>query len=1097
MGAETWFAIGRFIKAIFVGVGTTSGVHAAYIVAVNVARVALLALVAKLTAPKLDLTNAALNKLLTIASPIAPQTFIYGEDMVSGPLLYANTGGTDNKDLYKVVALTGHECDSVIKYRIDDTDVLLSEVAGAFSGSVISGKFNGVAEVAIVFGTQTQVVFSALTAAFGTLFNSAHTGRGWCMMLWKFSIVDGSEDAFEDGVPTNLRAVLRGKKCYDPRRDFLNDDPDFDTAKLDFDSNNARWFGDNAQTTSIDAAFTQAASTLSLTDNDAATEDIFSERFPVDTTKLYTAHANVRQTAGDRVNILAVAFYDSGGSLITPGAETGWANLGANYFEFFASAVFPGSFTVQSQQFGTSGGQIPAGVVTMALVGELVGAGSTSTTIDIQDMAIFENTLAARHGLGDDTTWEWSDNPAVCLADFIRDDKFGMKEDDDRMDWPLVIDAAQINDQLVAIPTAATQKRYTVNATFNAAETRGEVRDQILGAMMGRMVFSQGLWRMWAGAAIVPNVTLTEANLGGAIQLQAQAGAKERYNRVQGKFIDASRDYTANSYPEQRSATQVTDDGGEVRQITADMLHTNNTFEAQRKAIIFLKQSRNQRVVVFQGNYSCFRIQPGSTCLLTVAEYGFAGEKFFITEWAFNADGIQLTLVQEVDSVWADPLEADYTVRSATGALAFTNTGVPPPTALTASLQSNRVTLNWTNPPANLYHHIEIHASADNVRANAVIIGETSGAIFFETLIDDNQVRFYWVRAVDNLGRLSTFEPDLTTTTAEAQAAAQTPGEVLDPDFDLTNAANAGSFWGANAKDTGGTRDPEVNLLVGGGANSSNAFELIFGNGSNATTEISTISRFRLTTGWVEVQLRYKSTIAIPEGPGIEGWKVVFRGYSAQVGGVFGTNTTSHNGMSLPATAGVWTTVRYAVFIPDDDDAQFWTLTVGGFQDPGPGTDFGVVIDSLFVTTMPSSFGDTTHLTDVQAGAVPVADAVTDAQKVLGSDGAWDAGTRNSPINTQNDDYTLVLGDRGKTIRKATSLASKTHTIPDNGSVAFDIGDWVAFRNSGTVNMTIAITTDELKGTDGATGSRTLGPNDTALIQKVEAAKWEYSASDL
>lgn len=642
MGAVFWAKVGEFIAAIFIGTAST---NAAYVLAVNLARVAVLALIAKVTAPKLGLSQKAVEKLLTLRDPIAPQTFMYGEDMISGPLLFSNVNIGDGKDLIMVVALLGHECDSVISYRIDDTNV--GAINDEAINAIVSGKFSGVASVEFRFGTSSQAVFALLTAQHANLFGVNHTGRGWTMMTWKFSIVEGLEEAFEDGVPQNLKAVIRGKRVYDPRRYSLNTDNHFMGACTDLDSGRTFWFGDNAQTTSIDAAFTCAGpsggggngrqpagrqptgrqptgrqpgsgggsgpiDTLSLTDNDAATEDIFSERFPVDILKLYTAQARVRQTSGDRVNILGVAFYDSGGSLITPGAETGWANLGANYFEFFASAVFPATYTIQSQEFGTSGGQIPAGAVTMALVGQFCGAGTTNTTVDIKDMSIFENTLVARHTLADDSIWEWSDNPAICLADFIRWDKFGMREVDERIDWPQVIIAAQICDEKVAIPGGGspTQKRYTLNAVFSSIETRLDVRDQILGAMMGRMVFSQGLWRMWAGAAIVPDVTLTEANLGGAIQLQASAGAKERYNRVRGKFIDAGRDYTANSYAEQRSAVFVADDGGEVTEIVADMLHTNNRFEAQRKAIIFLKQSRNQRLVVFQGNYSCFRIQP-------------------------------------------------------------------------------------------------------------------------------------------------------------------------------------------------------------------------------------------------------------------------------------------------------------------------------------------------------------------------------------------------------------------------------------------------------------------------------------------------------
>ena len=580
--------IAKFLGAVLGFTGAGTGL---YFVAVQVARIGLLALAAKLTRPKQDLSTQATNKLLTRRDTISPQNYIYGEDMVSGPLAYTNVAGTENRDLFFAIILAGHECEDVISYRIDDTDIPLSDVSGAKDGTVNGGIYNGVAEVEFLFGVNPQTRSVLLNEASSTLFVTAHRGNDWAYMVWKFTLVEGSEGPFKKGAPQNMRAVVRGRKVYDPRLDSSpGDDP---------------------------------------------------------------------QNA---------------------------------------------SFIV------------------------------------------------------------WSDNPALCLADFIRDDSFGMKEIDSRVDWPMVVTAADICDELVTIPTATTQKRYTCNATFSSTENRGNVRDELLSAMLGRMVFSQGLWKIWAGAAIAPDVTLTEANLGGQITLQASAGAKERYNRVRGKFIDPDRDYTANSYPEQRSSVFVADDGGEVRPIVADFTSSNTDFEAQRKAIVTLKQSRNQRVVVFEGNYSCFRIQAGSTVLLTIAEYGFSGEKFFVTEWGLTQTGVSLTMVQEVDTVWADPMEGDYTIRTNTGVLVFGETGVPPPTAPTIGSVPGGIKLTWTNPPRSTYDVTEIHASDDNVRANAEIVATVSSSSYVDQVSDD-RIRFYWLRNKTSLGAVSTFEPDLTTTT--------------------------------------------------------------------------------------------------------------------------------------------------------------------------------------------------------------------------------------------------------------------------------------------------------------------------------------------
>jgi len=108
--------------------------------------------------------------------------------------------------------------------------------------------------------------------------------------------------------------------------------------------------------------------------------------------------------------------------------------------------------------------------------------------------------------------------------------------------------------------------------------------------------------------------------------------------------------------------------------------------------------------------------------------------------------------------------------------------------------------------------------------------------------------------------------------------------------------------------------------------------------------------------------------------------------------------------------------------------------------------------------------------------------------------GHW--GIPSTP-NVQDGNYTLVLGDAGKTIHKQAGGAGETYTIPANTAVAFSNGTLICIQNDGGGDLSIAITTDTLTGTDGVTGTRTLGDNHIAVIQKLTATTWKYAASDL
>lgn len=107
-------------------------------------------------------------------------------------------------------------------------------------------------------------------------------------------------------------------------------------------------------------------------------------------------------------------------------------------------------------------------------------------------------------------------------------------------------------------------------------------------------------------------------------------------------------------------------------------------------------------------------------------------------------------------------------------------------------------------------------------------------------------------------------------------------------------------------------------------------------------------------------------------------------------------------------------------------------------------------------------------------------------------------GFKIIPQNIQNGDYTLVIGDNGKHIYKASGGLGETFTIPANASVAFPIGTAITFINQGTNNMSIAITTDLLTNSaNSLTGTRTLGDDGIATAVKVSATSWLISGTGL
>lgn len=155
-------------------------------------------------------------------------------------------------------------------------------------------------------------------------------------------------------------------------------------------------------------------------------------------------------------------------------------------------------------------------------------------------------------------------------------------------------------------------------------------------------------------------------------------------------------------------------------------------------------------------------------------------------------------------------------------------------------------------------------------------------------------------------------------------------------------------------------------------------------------------------------------------------------------------------------------------------------LAVGGSSNPGSGASWNAPQGTAPTTPLNGDWWQTT------LGAF---------SRINGRTQLMDPS--RSELNVQDGNYTLLLSDQGKTIAKRAGGAGETYTIPANASVAYEIGAWVAFDNDGGGDLTIAITTDTLVGTDGVTGSRTLGDNQRAMAQKINTTRWRYQATDL
>lgn len=284
------------------------------------------------------------------------------------------------------------------------------------------------------------------------------------------------------------------------------------------------------------------------------------------------------------------------------------------------------------------------------------------------------------------TTTAWSENPALCIRDYIMSD-YGMRVTSDEIDSASFIAAANICDETVTAKTGVTQKRYTLNGVVDTSKSPREVLQDMLSTCAGMLIYSSGKYKLVAGAFSSPVQTITVDDLRGDVQLSCANEKANLFNRVIGVFADADKLYSATEYPAIASSTFKTQDGNEELTAQLDLNFTTNVLEAERLAKINLLKSRQGIVVNISCKPTCLNITAGDVVGLTIAQLGWSGKYFRVMEWKLNEDiGVDLVLKEE-DSTAYDWSTSDAIDGAPNTSLTLIQTQIAP-TGLAASNQN-------------------------------------------------------------------------------------------------------------------------------------------------------------------------------------------------------------------------------------------------------------------------------------------------------------------------------------------------------------------------------------------------------------------------
>ena len=260
----------------------------------------------------------------------------------------------------------------------------------------------------------------------------------------------------------------------------------------------------------------------------------------------------------------------------------------------------------------------------------------------------------------------YSQNPALCLRDYMLDSSYGLGETNTNIDSTALIAAANLCDEQVSIAAGGTQDRYQCNGVIDTGNQIKANIEQLLASMGGKLTYSGGKYFIDGADYKTPTYTFTEADIISDVQTQTRQSRRGGYNGVKGIFVSEEKDYKVLDYPPQISSTYATEDGDPLYLDMPLPMVTNN-LQAQRLAKIALLKSRQQVVISMSVNLTGLQIKVGDTIQVTNDRLNYDQKVFEVIDYSLalgdgGALGVNLTCIETAAALydWTTSDEEDF-----------------------------------------------------------------------------------------------------------------------------------------------------------------------------------------------------------------------------------------------------------------------------------------------------------------------------------------------------------------------------------------------------------------------------------------------------
>ena len=398
---------------------------------------------------------------------------------------------------------------------------------------------------------------------------------------------------------------------------------------------------------------------------------------------------------------------------------------------------------------------------------EVFANGLPIVTATVQGKKVFDPRASGQQ-LSNPSTWTYSNNPALCIADFLYSE-YGL--DDSLINYTTIQSAANECDENVALTGGGTQKRYRLDGVIEASRPVGGVLEDMVTSCAGTLFYGAGQWVLKAGAYSTPVKTFTDDDFRSGITLETKISMRDNFNVVQGTFIDEAEGYITGDYPQVSNATFLSEDNNQESILDLNLPFTTNSTSAQRLAKLTLLRGREQMSFSADFSTDAIEVEVGDIVQLTHARYGFTNKLFEVLSWqpkVRDEDGallISMSLRETSQAAFDwnasdatattnhNTVVPDASTNSTIGSITATNTGFED----TDGTYVPRITLDWPDAAGGNFSHYEVaHKLSTDSDVLYEIITLTSSVVSLTGYKAGVSVN-YKIRAVNASGIAGTY----------------------------------------------------------------------------------------------------------------------------------------------------------------------------------------------------------------------------------------------------------------------------------------------------------------------------------------------------